>query len=125
MERIIEAITTFFIQNSSISLNEENFRALFGVGIQTVLFSWGILLKTETDMEIQPVHLLWTLYFFKHYPISRNIWYFKVDKKTFKKYVWRITALLYMYLDTVSKMFFEINLFSYNLMNGQKVFLYL
>jgi hypothetical protein len=102
MEKIIEAITNFFTENSSIVLNEENFRALFGVGLQTVLFSWILLLKVDGDVEIEPVHLLWTLYFLKQYPISRNVWYFKVDRKTFKKYVWRVIALLHIHLNTVS-----------------------
>lgn len=104
---MIECIQEFFCTHSHLSLSEENFRSLFGVGLETVLFAWIVLKKIELkEFEIYPIHLLWTLYFLKHYPRSRNIWYFTVDRKTFKKMIWRILALLHLYLDTVSNLFF-------------------
>ena len=100
---MIECIQDFFCNHSHLSLSEENFRALFGVGLQTLLFGWIVLKKVDLEeFQICPIHLLWTFYFLKHYPKSRNIWYFTVDRKTFKKKIWRVLALLYIYLDAVN-----------------------
>jgi hypothetical protein len=97
---MIDCIEEFFCYHSHLILNEENFRSLFGVGLQTVMFSWLILKKLDME-KINPIHLLWTLYFLKFYPTSRNIWYFNVDRKTFKKIIWKVLAALYLYLETV------------------------
>jgi hypothetical protein len=99
---MIDCITDFFASHSHLQLNKENFRALFGIGLQTMLFSWSILQRIDSIEDIIPIHLLWTLYFLKQYLITRNIWYFQVNRKTFTKKVWKVIALLSMYLNTVS-----------------------
>ena len=98
---MIDCIQEFFCSHSHLSLNEENFRSLFGVGLQTILFAWLILKKLDIE-AICPIHLLWTFYFLKYYPTSRNIWYFAADRKTFKKMIWKVLAIFHLYLDTVS-----------------------
>lgn len=97
-----ECIVEFF---SSIKLEFSivNFRSLFGISPITTIFLWNLLDRIEdiNQFQIQSIHVLWTLYFFKHYPTSRNIWYFDVDRKTFQKKIWMVIAILYLYLDTV------------------------
>lgn len=97
-EQIVEFFSSIKLEFSIV-----NFRSLFGVSPITTIFLWNLLEKIEdiSEFGIQSIHILWTLYFFKHYPTSRNIWYFNVDRKTFQKKIWTVIIVLYLYLDMV------------------------
>jgi hypothetical protein len=82
------------------------FRALFGVSIQTVIILWQFLQTIQSSIDLpfvlHPSYLLWALYFMKVYPscdVACNKW--QCDAKTFRLWAWRVIFLLHLFLNTV------------------------
>jgi len=80
-----------------------NFYSHTGVSAETILFLWFLVSRVELPFELQPNHLLWTLYFLKQYPtceLAANHW--NCDVKTFRLYIWRVISILFNYLEVIS-----------------------
>lgn len=76
------------------------FRAVFGVSSVTAFFVYSFVVKYYN--EIQPVYILWVLHFLKHYPTnSEASHYWDCDSKTYRKWLWKILFILFVYLDEV------------------------
>ena len=64
-------------------------KSLFGLNAETIILLWAILNEISLiELQIEPIHLLWCLYFLKNYPscdVSSNYW--KVDVKTLRLYI--------------------------------------
>lgn len=75
------------------------FRSLFGMSCKVVTKTWNSLqLQNLLPAKADPKHLLWMCAFLKSYD-SENVYAtrFKVDEKTFRKWVW-------IMLEAVSKL---------------------
>ena len=55
---MINCITAFFVSHSHLHLNEENFKALFGIGLQTMLFTWSVLQRIENIEEMNVMQII-------------------------------------------------------------------
>lgn len=86
------------------SIDQRKVSSLYGVPLDVLLLLWNILLAISiAELPVEFHHLLWALHFMKNYPtedVGSAFW--NVDRKTYRKYVWRVIILLYLYLDTVS-----------------------
>jgi hypothetical protein len=68
--------------------NDRRFRKNFGVGIPNCVKVWSLIAQDLPEGASQ-VHLLWALYFLKHYGIEEvNSAFAQCDKKTFRKWSW-------------------------------------
>lgn len=70
------------------------FKAFYGVTPSVCSLIWS-LIKSDTNTEIKPKHLLWGLNFLKQYSVEhlrRTL--FKADEKTIRKYTWIVIELL-------------------------------
>jgi hypothetical protein len=90
------------------SYNVRQVSSLFGVSPETITILWLLFNQMELCFVLQPVHLLWALYFLKHYPTcDAAAHHWQCDVKTYRLYIWRVIAALFTYLDTVSVLFRE------------------
>jgi hypothetical protein len=85
------AVPILSIKNTGTAMFDRSFRAHFGVSVAVCLQLWLILLESPGCPEkCLPIHLLWTLYFFKTYNTeevasSR----FGCTPKTYRKWIWK------------------------------------
>lgn len=86
---------------------ERRFKKVFGVSAATCSTLWGLLNAALPSLPNSacPVHLLWTLYFLKHYGIEEaNAAFVGCDEKTYRKWCWICIDAL-SELDLVSQLF--------------------
>ncbi len=80
-------------------------RAHFGVSIPVICMLWHCISTVpNVSFLVQPVHLLYALYFMKVYTTclpAASFW--KCDVKTFRVWTWRVIFMLFLSLKTVSK----------------------
>src|SRR4051794_6356755 len=86
-----------------VSWTERKFRANFGISSLSASVLWSFLLSLSIDLPLQPVYMLWTLYFLKVYDtVDVMAGRFHCDVATFSHWTWHILFLLYSSLDTVN-----------------------
>jgi hypothetical protein len=67
---------------------KRRFRALFGISTRICVLLWTLLSK-QLGRQARPVHLLWTLFFLKHYSVEEvNAAFARVNEKTYRKWTW-------------------------------------
>ena len=82
--------------------DDRKFAAHFGIAKETMKILWLHIQSLDTDGIFKLKHLLWTLYFMKVYnssDVSASFW--KVDPKTYSKWVWKLIVFLNLTLNTV------------------------
>lgn len=68
-------------------LDERTYRTHFGISLPMTTVVWAFLVSRGT--QLKPLHLFWTLYFLKCYPLQDVACArFSVDHKTWTKWVW-------------------------------------
>jgi hypothetical protein len=64
------------------------FRSLFGISTTICTKIWSLLI-CQVRREARPIHLLWTLFFLKHYSVEEvNATFAGVSEKTYRKWTW-------------------------------------
>jgi hypothetical protein len=67
---------------------KRRFKKIFGVTAAVCAKLW-ILLAAHLGRDSRPVHLLWTLFFLKHYSVEEvNSAFAQCNEKTFRKWTW-------------------------------------
>ena len=81
-------------KNHTSASSLSTFNGLFGITPHVCSILWG-LLKEEMSHYIKHKHLLWTLYFLRHYPTHHEMsaWC-GVSRVTVYKYVWEIIDMI-------------------------------
>jgi hypothetical protein len=80
--------------NVCMATKEKRFRAMFGVKNDICGKLWTLCLPLLPE-GVSPVHLLWALYFLKHYNTECvNAAFAKCDEKTFRKWCWIVIEAL-------------------------------
>lgn len=78
----------------SYSLGLRRFKAFYGVSPHICNIIWNKLVNVRPNTS-QPKHLLWCLHFLKQYDSeNNNRAVFRVDEKTFRKWIWCFIQLL-------------------------------
>lgn len=87
-------ILSFCHKNKKIKYNDQKWKSLFGISFSTMQMIWYYLSSfynqniSKMNCIIQPIHLVWTIYFSKVYPSWLVISvYFSVDPKTIRKWI--------------------------------------
>ena len=80
--------------NTARATRERRFKKIFGVSALICAKVWEAVVP-HLPCSASPVHLLWTLYFLKHYGLVEvNAAFAKCDEKTYRKWCWKtINAL--------------------------------
>lgn len=99
---MLEYIIIFFsfILNYYGNTSQKKFAALFGVGIETasVLYTTAV----QHNSAIEPLWILIFLHWLKHYPTTEHgASYWKIDPKTWRKYLRSVLEVLFLTLDSV------------------------
>jgi hypothetical protein len=99
---MLEYIAIFFtfILNYYGNIPEKEFAELFGVGMETA----SVLYTTAVQFNplIEPLWILVFLHWLKHYPTkTHGKYYWKMDSKTWRKYIKTVLVALFMTLDSV------------------------
>jgi hypothetical protein len=67
---------------------KRRFKKIFGVSASVCAKLW-ILLAAHLGRDSRPVHLLWTLFFLKHYSVEEvNSAFAQCNEKTYRKWTW-------------------------------------
>ena len=78
----------------SSKTKERRFKEHFGIKAEMCAILWGLCLPF-LPVDASPIHLLWTLYFLKHYNTECvNAAFVKCDEKTFRKWCWIMIGVL-------------------------------
>ena len=114
---VLMDFVTFVGDHFPVRFSHRTFRGLCGCSIYTAVVLWKGLQEIRVEeFTLTPIHLLWTLYFLKTYPtveVATVMW--QCDSKTFRLWIWRVIALLYLKFDTVIFFFYSNNSLDHSL----------